>query len=377
EVLGDMARILLRDRGGGLLIGAHDRPQVFRIELAGKLGGAHEIAEEHGELPSFRLGWHVRGARDLDDIFGGGGRGTVTVRLLGSPPYCCGQRRPAAIAELALSLNRRAAAGADVTEQRAAVAAESRPLTVLGLAPRTLHPLGPFRLGIVLRVANSIIVGNQSPRRGRYGKSADQNSIDTLIRMWLRWISRCVSYIEIGGLMDVTAAAGLARGTLASLLLLLLWATGAEAQAPVTLKLATIVGADNPFSTAAVRFKEVAEAKSGGRIKVEVYPAGQLAKNETAMLESMQLGTVDVGAIVTPSIGGKWDPKFLAPDVPFLWESREHIWKVMDGSVGRDLLKRLEPLGAHGFCFRGGFCFRNVLVNKLPIRIPPEYQGDI
>ena len=175
--------------------------------------------------------------------------------------------------------------------------------------------------------------------------------------------------------MGATPDARLARGTLASLLLLLLWASGAEAQTPVTLKLATIVGVDNPFSTAAMRFKEVAETKSGGRIKVEVYPAGQLAKNETAMLESMQLGTIDVGAIVTPSIGGKWDAKFLAPDVPFLWESREHIWKVMDGSVGRDLLKRLEPLGAHGFCFGGGYGFRNVLSNKRPIQTPDDLKG--
>src|SRR5262249_45282151 len=65
----------------------------------------------------------------------------------------------------------------------------------------------------------------------------------------------------------------------------------------VTLKLATIVGNDNPFTTSAYKFKEVAEAKSGGRIKVEVYPAGQLAKNEIVQLEGMQLGTVDVGAI--------------------------------------------------------------------------------
>src|SRR5262249_35697323 len=42
----------------------------------------------------------------------------------------------------------------------------------------------------------------------------------------------------------------------------------------VTLKLATIVGNDNPFTTSAMKFKEVAEAKSGGRIKVEVYPVG-------------------------------------------------------------------------------------------------------
>ena len=111
----------------------------------------------------------------------------------------------------------------------------------------------------------------------------------------------------------------------------------ASAQTPVVLKLATIVGTDNPFSTAAVKFKELAEAKSGGRLKIEVYPAGQLSKNETVMLEGMQLGTVDIGAISAPSIGGKFDPKFMVPDIPFLWQGREHIWKVVDGPLGADL----------------------------------------
>lgn len=123
----------------------------------------------------------------------------------------------------------------------------------------------------------------------------------------------------------------------------------AAARAPITLKLATIVGVEHPFSTSAMKFKEVAEAKSGGRLKIEVYPAGQLAKNGTVMLEGMQLGTVDIGANDTPTIGAKWDPKFLMPDVPFLWQSREHIWKVVDGPIGKELMKRLEPLGARGF----------------------------
>jgi TRAP-type transport system periplasmic protein len=154
-----------------------------------------------------------------------------------------------------------------------------------------------------------------------------------------------------------------------------LTAAPVAAQAPVTLKLATIVGVDNPFSTSAMKFKEVAEAESGGQLKIEVYPAGQLAKNETVMLEGMQLGTVDLGAIVTPSIGGKWDPKFLMPDVPFLWKSREQVWKVVDGPVGRELMQRLEPLGAHGFCFGGGFGFRNTLSNKRPIMTPDDLKG--
>jgi tripartite ATP-independent transporter DctP family solute receptor len=149
----------------------------------------------------------------------------------------------------------------------------------------------------------------------------------------------------------------------------------AEAQTPITLKLATIVGVDHPFSTSAVKFKEVAEAKSNGRLKIEVYPAGQLAKNGTVMLEGMQLGTVDIGANDTPTIGAKWDAKFLMPDVPFLWQSREQLWKVVDGPVGKELIKRLEPLGARGFCFGGGYGFRNILSNKRPVLTPADLKG--
>jgi len=143
----------------------------------------------------------------------------------------------------------------------------------------------------------------------------------------------------------------------------------------VTLKLATIVGNDNPFTTSAYKFKEVAEAKSGGRIKVEVYPAGQLAKNEIVQLEGMQLGTVDVGAISLPSIGGKFDPKMLATDVPFLYTGREHVWKVMDGPIGKEMMNRFEPLGAKPFCYGGGWGFRGVLSNKRAIAAPDDLKG--
>ena len=55
EILGDMTRVVLDDLGRGLLVGAHHGAQVFGVELAGELCGAHQVAEQHRELPSFRL----------------------------------------------------------------------------------------------------------------------------------------------------------------------------------------------------------------------------------------------------------------------------------------------------------------------------------
>ena len=62
-----------------------------------------------------------------------------------------------------------------------------------------------------------------------------------------------------------------------------------------------------------------------------------------------------------PSIGGKWDSKMLATDVPFLYAGREHVWKVNDGPVGKELMNRFEPLGAKPFCYGGGWGFRGRL----------------
>ena len=55
EILGDMTLVVLDDLGRGLLVGAHHGAQVFGVELAGELRGAHQVTEQHRELPSFRL----------------------------------------------------------------------------------------------------------------------------------------------------------------------------------------------------------------------------------------------------------------------------------------------------------------------------------
>src|SRR3989440_11123879 len=95
-------------------------------------------------------------------------------------------------------------------------------------------------------------------------------------------------------------------------MLLVLGAASPALAQTVTLKLSTIVGNDNPFTTSAMKFKEVAEAKSGGRLNVEVYSDGQLPKNEIVQLEGMQLRTVDVAAMALSSIRGKFDLKMVA-----------------------------------------------------------------
>ena len=146
-------------------------------------------------------------------------------------------------------------------------------------------------------------------------------------------------------------------------------------QAPIVLKAGTVVGPGSPLNDAmAVLDKSLAE-KSKGRIKLELYINNALAKGEGAHLESAQLGAIDVVAIGSAPIGGMFEPTYQALDLPFLWASREQVWKVMDGPFGQELLKKMESKGVRAFCFGGGWGFRNMMSNKRPIFTPDDMKG--
>ncbi len=68
EILRNMSFITGNHLGAGLLVGAHHRAQVFRVELAGEPGRVHQVTKQHGELAPFgvrkaRLSW-CGGSRD-------------------------------------------------------------------------------------------------------------------------------------------------------------------------------------------------------------------------------------------------------------------------------------------------------------------------
>src|SRR5215831_7244038 len=146
-------------------------------------------------------------------------------------------------------------------------------------------------------------------------------------------------------------------------------------QAPIVLKAGTAVGATSPLNDAMVVLDKALQDKSKGRLKMEIHINNSIAKGEGAHLEGAQLGTIDIVAIGSAPIGGMFEPLYQALDLPFLWSSREQIWKVMDGPVGQELLKKMESKGVKGFCFAGGWGFRNMMSNKRAILTPDDMKG--
>ena len=160
-----------------------------------------------------------------------------------------------------------------------------------------------------------------------------------------------------------------------ALVLLVLVPVCAWAQAPIQLKAGTGVGPGNPVNDALYELAKQLDQKTNGRLKLDVVISNGLAKGEAAHLEGAQLGTIDIVPIGSAPIGRMFEPAFQALDLPFFWSSREQVWKVMDGPIGQDLLKRMESKGVKGFCFGGGWGFRNMMVNKRPVTTPDDMRG--
>jgi TRAP-type transport system periplasmic protein len=127
----------------------------------------------------------------------------------------------------------------------------------------------------------------------------------------------------------------------------------------------------SPLQTTGEEFAKRIAEKTGGRVKVEVYGNMQLGQ-ERDMVEGLQLGTVDLTMVSTGPLSG-FAPGMTVVDLPFLFSSEQHAYKVLDGDIGQGLLKQLEPKGIIGLAFlENGF--RHITSNKK-ILTPADLKG--
>src|SRR3954453_21482880 len=124
----------------------------------------------------------------------------------------------------------------------------------------------------------------------------------------------------------------------------------AQPQAPVIIKFSHVVASDTPKGHAAERFKELAEKATKGRVKIDVYPNSQLYKDKEE-LEALQLGAVQMLAPSLAKFGPLGVKEFEVFDIPYIFPFKHVLYKVTEGPIGKDLLKKLEPKGITGLAF--------------------------
>lgn len=83
----------------------------------------------------------------------------------------------------------------------------------------------------------------------------------------------------------------------------------------------------HPWNRAALRVADSLKAQTNGRLTVSVFHAGQLG-NETAMLQQMQSGALDMGWIMTAELGSRV-PAIAAINAPYLVNSTDKLAKLV------------------------------------------------
>src|SRR5881398_910600 len=106
----------------------------------------------------------------------------------------------------------------------------------------------------------------------------------------------------------------------------------AAAQQPIVIKFSHVVALDTPKGKGAERFKQLAEERLKGRVKVDVYPNSTLYKDGEEM-EALQLGSVQMLAPSLAKFGPLGVREFEVFDLPYLFDSYKELHTVTEGPV--------------------------------------------
>ena len=158
------------------------------------------------------------------------------------------------------------------------------------------------------------------------------------------------------------------------LLVLVLLAVASPAQAgQITIKFAVGGPETLPIYRAAKDyFKPQIEAKSNGRIKVELYPSSQLG-DDVKLIESVRSGTLEAtGPTSGPIVG--LVPEVAIFDIPFLFPNAKVADFILDGKIGQLLNARMEAKGIYNLAW-SEMGYRYLTNSVREIKAPQDVKG--
>jgi len=147
--------------------------------------------------------------------------------------------------------------------------------------------------------------------------------------------------------------------------------TGA-AFAAVEFKFAHSGSLEHQYQIGAEQFKKLVEEKSGGEMKVTIFPQAQLG-GERDLAEGVRMGTIEMSSVAAGNMAG-FVPELQVFGVPFLFQTREQVYTVLDGPVGKDLADIMLGKGFVNLSI-WEVGFRNITNNTRPVKTPDDMKG--
>lgn len=145
-----------------------------------------------------------------------------------------------------------------------------------------------------------------------------------------------------------------------------------QAQAATEVTLGHTLSDSSHYSVGADAFKETLERLSDGEFTVNEHPSGSLG-GERAMIEGLQIGTVDVVITSTGPLGN-FVPETYVLDLPFLFEDYDQARCVLDGEIGEELLTKMGDHNLVGLAWSENG-FRHMTNSLREINTPEDAEG--
>jgi tripartite ATP-independent transporter DctP family solute receptor len=146
-----------------------------------------------------------------------------------------------------------------------------------------------------------------------------------------------------------------------------------KAEKPILLRLAEAQVDTYPATLGAIEFARLVGERSEGRIKIEVYTGAQLGGDEAAVLEQVQFGAIDFTRVNISPVT-ELAPMLNLLQMPYLYESYDHMHKVLDSSIGAEFLASVEGAKLVGLALYDAGS-RNFYNNVKPVNSIKDMAG--
>ena len=144
------------------------------------------------------------------------------------------------------------------------------------------------------------------------------------------------------------------------------------AQQPIIIKFSHVVSPDAPKGKAAVKFKELAEKYTDGKVKVEIYPNSSLYKDKEE-LEALQLGSVQLLAPSISKFGPLGVKEYDVFDLPYLMVDEARAHAVYASPLLADMGKKLDAKSVHPLAYWDNGA--HVYTCNKPLVMPEDFRG--
>ncbi len=128
----------------------------------------------------------------------------------------------------------------------------------------------------------------------------------------------------------------------------------------------------HPVHKGILEFQKALDEKSGGKLKVKIYPDGQLG-SEREVLELLQIGSVAVTKVSAATLSN-FVPEYNVLGIPYLFRDKTHYFDVLEGKVGKSILEKGSKYWLRGLCYYDAGS-RSFYTKNKAIRTPEDLKG--